>query len=160
MQYRQFGDTYFVRIDRGEEVVESLIRFASENAITLAEISGIGAASFVEAGHYDVRTKEYSLCLFTDSMKRVADRSKYTQTVIDTEGFEILSLAGTFTTKGTEPYLHLHITLSDVRGVTHGGHLNSAIISGTCELTIKNFGGKIGRKLDEETGLNLFDFKE
>ena len=40
-----------------------------------------------------------------------------------------------------------------------GGHLLSARINGACELLIGSFGDtKVGRKYDDETGLNLYEF--
>ena len=37
----------------------------------------------------------------------------------------------------------------------YGGHLNSAVISGTGEIVIEEIGGKIEREFNEEVGLNL-----
>lgn len=137
MQYQKFDHTYYVRIDRGEEVMECLGAFAKKEGIRLASVSGLGAAGFVESGVYEVETKTY-----------------HSQTY---EGeYEILSLIGTVTSKDGEPYLHLHISIGDGSGRAYGGHLNRAVISGTCELTIQEAEGKIDRTYDEETGLNIF----
>ena len=45
MEYRKFGDTYVLRLDQGEEVMESLRRFAEAEQISLASVQGIGALS-------------------------------------------------------------------------------------------------------------------
>ena len=71
---------------------------------------------------------------------------------------EVSSIVGSITEKDGEPYLHLHINLCDENMNIHGGHLTACRISGTCELTVTVLEGHVGRKHDEETGLNLFAF--
>lgn len=55
MEYRKFGDTYVLRLDQGEEVMESLRRFAEAEQISLASVQGIGALSAfdLKAHHYE-----------------------------------------------------------------------------------------------------------
>ena len=72
---------------------------------------------------------------------------------------EAHSLVGSITTAGEEPYLHLHINVCGHDLAVKGGHLNACRISATCELTIHCIDGRVGRKHDEETGLNLFQFE-
>lgn len=43
MEYRRFGDVYYVRIDRGEEVAASLLELAQKEEIALGSVSGLGA---------------------------------------------------------------------------------------------------------------------
>lgn len=49
MDYRKFENQYVIRLDRGEEIVESL-KFVAEKKIKLAYLTGIGAAGKVTAG--------------------------------------------------------------------------------------------------------------
>ena len=42
MEYRKFGDTYIVRIDRDEEVLTQLKVFAEREQVKLASITGLG----------------------------------------------------------------------------------------------------------------------
>ena len=46
----------------------------------------------------------------------------------------------------------------DAEGKVFGGHLNRAIVSATCEMIINIIDGEVDRKLDENIGLNLFEF--
>ena len=46
----------------------------------------------------------------------------------------------------------------DLTGKVIGGHLNEAVVSATCELFVRKVEGHVGRRLDPETGLNIFDF--
>lgn len=139
MEYRKFDDTYVVRLNRGEEVIESLKDLCKNENIELAEITGLGASNLVEIGVFNVNTKEYNTKIF--------------------EGmFEITSLIGNVTRKDGEVYLHIHINFGDEEGLIKGGHLVRSIISATSEIVVRRINGKVGRKLSNEIGLNLLEF--
>ena len=59
--------------------------------------------------------------------------------------------------KDGEPYLHLPAAFADEEGAVIGGHLNEAVISATCEMFIRTFDMDRGRRISEQTGLNIFD---
>ena len=44
-------------------------------------------------------------------------------------------------------------------GNVYGGHLSRGIIGATCEMVITVIDGVVDRVKDEETGLNIFNFK-
>jgi len=139
MKSIQFGNKYVLRIDKGEELVETLTKFCEKENIKLANVSAIGATDKVKVGLYNVLKKEYTSKEF--------------------EGiFEITSLTGTVSTMDNKTYLHLHINFSDKNYNTYGGHLNYCFIGATCEMIVEKIDGQIDRKLDEELGLNLFEF--
>ena len=50
MEYKKFGNTLIVRLDRGEEIVERLLELARREHITLACVHGLGAADQVTVG--------------------------------------------------------------------------------------------------------------
>ena len=139
MDYRKFGNTYVIRMDRGEEIVRTLTDFCKKENVTLGSVDALGAADHAVIGLYDVETREFH--------KKTFD-----------EPLEISSLHGNISTMNGEIYLHLHINLCDENMSIHGGHLVACRISGTCELTVTVLEGQVGRAYDEETGLNLFDF--
>lgn len=139
MEYRKFDDTYVIRLNKGEEVIESLKEICKNENINLAEITGLGASDLVEIGVFNVQTKEYKTKLF--------------------EGmFEITSLIGNATRKDGEVYLHIHINFGDEDGFVKGGHLVKTRISATSEIILRKIEGNVGRKLSTEIGLNLLDF--
>ncbi len=74
MDYREFGDTYIVRIDRGEEILSSLTALCDKDLLA------------------------------------------------------------------------------------HGGHANELRVSATCEMVVRTIPGEVDRKLDDQTGLNVFMF--
>lgn len=139
MEGRKFGSKYVLRINKGEEVLESLKKFCKDEGIKLGNISGIGAANRVTVGLFEVTTKKYH------SKELVGE-------------FELTSLMGNVTTKDGEVYLHIHANVADDNYNTFGGHLNEAWISATCEIIIDAFEGEVERRFDDEVGLNLIKF--
>lgn len=139
MEYKKFGSIYVLRMNKGEEIVETLKEFCIENGIKLGWIKGIGLVNKATIGLFETKTKEYHS--------------------IDLNGdYEITSLLGNISTMNGEVYLHLHINLADHEYKTYGGHLNSAVIGATGEFIIETINGTVDRIFNEEIGLNLFKF--
>ena len=139
MDYRKFGDTLLVRLDRGEEILEQVKALALKENITLASVQALGALSSFTVGVYNVDEKKYYANSFEGS-------------------YEIVSLTGTIDTMNGEFYTHLHLSAGNDKGEVFGGHLNRAVVSATCEMVVRLIDGKIDRKYDDVTGLNLFKF--
>ena len=144
MEYKRFEDKFVLRIDKGEEVISTLKEFCRDKRIELAEVTGIGAASLVEIGLFNVNTKEYKTKEFRGM-------------------FEITSLMGNITEKDNNPYLHIHINFSNEEGNCFGGHLVKAVISATCEIVITEsiideIENSVNREFNKEIGLNLLKF--
>ena len=140
MEYRKFGNTIFVRIDRGEEILEKLKEISVKENIKLAHVSALGATNDFTVGVFNVDEKKYYANSFSGN-------------------FEIVSLTGTVTTMDGEFYAHLHMSAGNDKGEVFGGHLNRARISATCEMVITVTDGMVERKFNEDVGLNLFDFQ-
>lgn len=141
MDYRRFDNKIIARFERGEEVHAALKEIALKEDIKLATISALGATDDFTIGVYKVDDKSYS----EKNFKGI---------------FEILSINGTITTKDGEYYPHLHISVADDKGYGFGGHLIEANISVTCEMVIDIIYGRVDRKIDDDIGINLFDFEE
>ncbi len=139
MQYRKFGNVYAVRIDKGEEILASLKEFAVKENIAFARVSAIGAVGSFTAGVFDTKTKQYRANEFEGN-------------------FEIVSLSGTVDRMNGAYYAHLHMSAGNEKGEVFGGHLNRAVVSATCEMTLTLIDGEIDRCFDEEVGLNLWKF--
>lgn len=139
MQFRRFGTKYYVRIDRGEEILSSLKKFCEAERITLAEVKALGAVDDFTVGLFDVNEKKYH-----------SNRFQFPA--------EITSLWGTVTTKDGEVYLHIHMSAGDVKGNVFGGHLSRAVVSATCEMIVDVSEGVVERKMNDDVGLNLFEF--
>ena len=74
------------------------------------------------------------------------------------EQMEITNLTGNISRKDGAVYLHLHITASRRDYTCVGGHMLTAHVNGACELVVERFSCEAGRRFDDETGLNLYDF--
>ena len=74
------------------------------------------------------------------------------------EQMEISSLVGNISEKDGKVYLHLHANFGRRDYTVVGGHLLSCVLNGACELVVTRFNCKVGRRFDEETGLNLYEF--
>ena len=59
MDYRRFGDTLLVRIDRGEEILEQVKTVALKENIQLASVQALGALGSFTVGVYKVDEKKY-----------------------------------------------------------------------------------------------------
>lgn len=139
MEYRRFDNTIILRIDPGEEICRSLLDLAEEQKIELASVSGLGAINRFTVCVYDTLTKEFHVNHFEGA-------------------YEIASLTGTLTEKDGQPYLHVHMSAGDAGGAVVGGHLKEAYVSATAEIVVAVIPGHVGRRMDEEIGLNLFEF--
>ena len=139
MDYRKFKNQYVIRLDRGEEIVESVKKIADKENIKLAYLTGIGAVGKVTAGVFDTKEKVFKGHTWEGDL-------------------EVVSIGGNINTMNGETYVHFHISAADEQGNVFGGHLQEAVISGTGELVLTEIDGTVDRKFDEEIGLNLFDF--
>ena len=139
MEYKRFENTVFARIDRGEEIVETLKKICEKENIKLAHVSAIGAVGDFTVGVFKTAQKQY----FSNSFKG---------------DFEIVSLSGTVTQMNGEHYSHLHMSAGNEKGEVFGGHLNRAVVSATCEMVVDIADGCVNRRFSDEIGLNLFDF--
>ena len=53
MEYRKFGSDYLLRIDKGEEILQTLSALCAKEEITLGTVSGLGAVGEVTLGVFD-----------------------------------------------------------------------------------------------------------
>lgn len=137
MKWRREGSRVFIRLDMGDEVHPSLVQIAERERIFGGWLSGIGAASEVELGYYDLERKDY------DRLQMEGD-------------VEIASASGTLGLVDGKPFVHLHAVVSDRRCETRGGHLFRAVAAATLEFVIFVADKPIERTRDEETALNLW----
>ena len=117
MKSKLFNNTLAIRLNRGEEIVSSIEKVCKEYNISAGTIQAIGACDKVKVGLYEV------------------EKRTYIQTLIEKE-LELINLTGNVSQKDGKLYLHLHACFGDEKGNAFGGHLNEAVISGTCEIFI------------------------
>ncbi len=139
MDYRPNEVGFTLRLDRGEELVETLTAFLAEQKIGWGALTGLGAVDDPELGLFTMKTREYLHRRFEGE-------------------YEIASLTGNVTTLDGKPFAHLHALLSDIDCAVIGGHLFKATVSVTCEIDLRVYEGEVKRCADAETTLNLIDF--
>ncbi len=141
MNYMRTENIYILRIDRGEEIVKAVNDLCRKENITLGSLSGLGAVDKAKLGLYSIEKQEYIVNEFEGE-------------------YEITSLIGNVTTKDGVPYLHMHMTISDITGAVVGGHLSEARVAVTCEVVIQTAEGTIEREPDPVIGINMMVFPE
>lgn len=131
---------YILSIDNHQNILEALSDFCRNKRIYCGKVSGIGAIDRATFRFLDPDTKQYVDKTFEEQM-------------------EITCLEGNISEKDRKPYLHVHLTCSRRDYSCVGGHLLEAHVRGACELFVESYYfTKAGRRPDEETGLNLYDF--
>ncbi len=139
MDYRRFGNTYLVRMDVGEEIVEELKSLCRNENIRLAQVDAIGAVRQAVIGVYNLEEQAYHR--------------------EDLEGLmEIAGLQGSVTRMNGEVYPHLHVTLAGQDNKVHAGHVIGLIVGATCEMFVRVLDGEVSRERDKEIGINIIRF--
>lgn len=133
------GFNHLIRLVKGERLAENLLKFALDTKCEGAWITGIGGATEVELGFYNLDAKEYKWQTFKGLC-------------------EITSLNGTITLgEDGKLMLHMHGTLADSEFKAFGGHIKDLVAGGTVEIFVHRAYKPIRRKPDPQTGLNLLD---
>jgi len=138
MEYKKYDDKIIFRLEKGEEMMSSIVKIAEKEDIRLATINGIGACSSIEMGYFILSKKEYVFKNFEGDM-------------------EILQATGNITLKDGNPFAHIHINVADKECKSWGGHVNKATISATFEGVIHLINNEIHRKMNEDVGIALMN---
>ena len=139
MEYKRYGGVIALRLDKGDDITESVYRIAEKENVKFANVSGIGATDDFTVGVFDIAKKEYEKFNFCGN-------------------HEINSLVGNITEKDGKPYIHLHITATGKDCKVVGGHLVKGVISLTGEIIIMVTDGEISREFDYTLGINRWKF--
>ena len=135
MDYRKFGETYYIRMDKGDEIISTILGICQKEQIASAIFSGIGGC-----------------------------RSAEIQTFIpETGSFEVQELKGNIVSDDDGTYFHhTHAAFSYKQDGEHhvaAGHIKSIEVLYTAEIELRPvIEGRIRRKYDPETGTGFWDF--
>ena len=142
MEYRRFGNDYYIRLDRDDEIHSSLLSVCEKENISVASVKGIGGCKEATVGIFDT------------------DKKLYNEEKI-TAMLEMISIDGNITKNEGKPFLHAHATFAyskDGEAKLLSGHLISAVIGLTGEIVLSPADGQIGRRFIEELGIRVWDF--
>lgn len=144
MDYRKYGETLYVRMDRGDEIIGGILDICKKEQIRSAVFQGIGGCGEAQIQTYLPETKSFE-----------------TQTIRGM--LELVSLTGNIISDGQEGlYHHTHALIAYKTGGQHcvaGGHIKSLTVSYTAEIELRPvIGGMIRRQFDAETGTGFWSF--
>ncbi|MFH1894225.1 MAG: PPC domain-containing DNA-binding protein [Candidatus Zixiibacteriota bacterium] len=138
MKFKKHESGYAVRLEKGEDVLVSLTRFANEVKLGSGSVIGIGVVCDVELGYFDPEANEY--------IKKNLDGE-----------YELITFMGNFSVVDGERFVHAHVTVSDRDCRPYAGHLFSGVIGVTGEFTVTASDIVITRSPDPDTGLKFLD---
>jgi predicted DNA-binding protein with PD1-like motif len=126
-------------LDTGDEVIETLTRFARERRIDAAHFTAIGAFQDVLLAYFDWERKEY---------EKIPVESQV----------EVVSLSGDIARdEDGSPKVHAHVVVGRRDGSALAGHLMQARVRPTLEVVLTESSEKLRRRHDERSGLALID---
>ena len=145
MEYKKIGETFYIRMDRGDEVIEKILEVCRKESIPSAVFTGIGGCRNAELQVFIPETGEFE----TEKLEGM---------------LELVSLNGNVVTDDDGQLFHhthaLYTFKKDGRHGIRGGHLKSTTVLYTAEIELRpTVGGAVGRKFDPETGTGFCDFK-
>lgn len=143
MDYRHYGDAFYIRVDRGEEIITSILAVCEREGVRSATFSGIGGCDAADIKVFDAEAGAFL--------------NEHREGIL-----ELVTLMGNVVDSGEGHSWHAHALFSyrdDNGHHTAAGHLGSATVRYTAEIELRPIaGGVIHGKLDAETGTKLWSF--
>ena len=142
MDYKRMGDNIYMRIDKDEEIVSNIIEVCKKEQVTSAQFVGMGCCS--------------EATVFSHFPDENVNRNHSRKDILEME-----NITGNISMEDDgEIVLHSHaiFTYIDMNKEQHvfGGHLISAVVLYTTEITIMVAPGTIGRMKDPKTGITVW----
>lgn len=144
MDYRKYNDTFYIRMDKGDEIIGCIKDVCKKEGIKSCIFNGIGGCSEAQVQTFIPETGSFE-----------------TQTLCGM--LELVSLNGNIINdEQGEPYQHSHALFAYKKGEEHcvaGGHIKSITVLYTAEIEMRPVrGGVINRQYDPETGTGFWSF--
>ena len=141
MDYRKTENKYFLRVDKGEELVSSILSLCEKEGIKTAYFQGIGACDRVVCQTLDLSTHDF------------INHEK-------TGMLEMISLLGNIAPDDNgDLSFHAHASFSYIEGEEvklFGGHLKEGYICYTGEIIVSPV--ELNLKRSKESGMNIWKF--
>ena len=142
MEYKKLKDTIYLRVDKGEHIVEAIQAVRKKEAVCGGHFQGIGACGTAVLSTY------------------IPEQNDFTDHEISGM-LEMISLMGNITLDcDNQPFLHSHAIFSYLNpagaSAIAAGHLKEAEISYTGEIVITPAGDAIGRQFDADAGIEVW----
>jgi len=117
MQFREAPFGFFLVIERGDELLETITRFATITGVRAATFGGIGTVDRLTLGFYDLQTQSYERRSWEESL-------------------EVASLSGNIAVVDGGPFPHVHGVFCRRDFTAFGGHIFEAIVAINLELGV------------------------
>ena len=158
MDYRKIGETYYVRMDRSDEIVSNLLEICEKENIPSAVFFGIGGCQSAELQVFIPETGSFE----TERLEGMLELVSLNGNVVRDENGKLFHHThALFSFKGGNR--DVDNIVGGYRDGQHGmagGHLKATTVLYTAEIELRpTIGGAIGRKFDPETGTGFWDFK-
>ena len=143
MDYRKLGHALYIRCDRNDGIIASILAVCQREHIQSAIFNGIGGCSSAAIQTFDPAVGEFHTEEKTGMLELV---SLMGNVVSDENGFL---------------YHHTHALFSFVEDGEHrvlAGHLKETVVLYTAEIELRPVDGAIGRRHDSETGTGFWSF--
>ena len=146
MDYRRLGSSYYLRMDKGDEVVATILDLCRREGISSATFTGIGGCQDAEIQVFCPERGEFE----TERIEGL---------------LELVALTGNVVMRGDSQLSHHVHALFAYQGAggqrIAAGHLKSATVLYTAEIELRPVeGGVIGASLDVETGTYFWEFHD
>lgn len=146
MDYRKYGDTCYIRFDRGDEIIHGMIEICRREKIHSATYSGIGGCESAEIQTCNPETRQFD----THRIQGMLE-------LVSINGNIMLNTGGEYTH-------HTHAVFSYQEDRVHrimAGHIKSASVLYTAEIELRPvIGGEIRRSYDEQNRTRFWDFAD
>ena len=145
MDYQNYNGIFYIRVDKNEEIIQSILDICKKEGIMSAAFSGIGGCSKAEIQTFIPESGAFE----TEHIKGM---------------LELISVNGNVVTDDENNYFHhTHALFTYKENGKHkaaGGHIKSITVLYTAEIELRPvIGGTIKRKYDPETGTGFWDLK-
>ena len=144
MDYRKLGETYYLRMDKGDEIVACILDVCRREGIASATYSGIGGCQSAQIQTFIPEKGAFE----TGEIEGLLELVSFNGNVISDES------------GGLHHHTHaLFAYLQDGEHRVRGGHLKATTVLYTAEIELRPVkGGVIGYRLYPETGTGIWDF--
>ena len=142
MDFKKFSDTYYVRLDRGDEIISCLMDICRKESIGSAVFTGIGGCSDAQVQTFIPETGAFE----TEKIEGTLELINITGNIVSDDNDEL--------------FHHTHAIYSYIKNGEHyfaAGHIKSTTVLYTAEIELRPVkGGVIRRTYDPETGTGFW----
>ena len=144
MDYQKIDNNYYIRLDRGEEIITSLLEICSKEAVSSATFTGIGGCSEMMKLTYRPSSASYE------------------EHVVKAD-LDIALIHGNITTDTTGALCHhthsvMSYTKENDQPEILAGHTLKAVVSYGAELVLTPLSQTITRTVNPENGAQIWHF--